>query len=696
MRGPFDVADFRFSLPANWTLQGGAEINLVASSFFASNITDLAALEQPGNYVGALLDVYFNGNLQQSIPLRTGEDISYQIPISVTDLESSSRDGSLEISFFLNASIDCDSDFHHTTVMISPDSLLIVDFLESALQQDLRRLPWPIYQARAQEQSPVFAVVPSSPSDDEMQAALITMATFGRMTRGDLPLTLISENELSDELLQQANIIFIGKPQAFSRIGEVNLPISFSGTGFSGIQPTDGILQQAVSPWNQTKTILVVSGNENEGVVKAAQALSTENILTGDSPSYSIVTQINPQTISGILASDAATITSTDVTLGELGYDTETLTGIGTQYLFLEFFIPPGQRVVESPALNLEFSHSTLIDSERSEGVVYINDVLVGGFKLLVEDSNAVTAEIQLPVGAFRSGVNSVDLAISLIPRDICSVGTLDGLWVTISQDSLLHLPLVQESNRDFSSQDLYSYPYPFASDPALDTTAFVLPENEREAWTIAGALAFDLGSQVAGPIFLFETAFDEQLPDSVRDQNLILIGQPINLSIVSELEQAMPAYFEAGSNIAILESQQVVYRISPDKDLGYLEVFPSPWAEGSLILGVFGTTPTGLINASLSLLQPNLLDVLRGNFATIDGEKSLIVDTRTGLGLGRISPELGTSVTVDDQPTQQPVVPAAGSPQDNKLLIMIGLIVTVALMVVIVIVAFWLRRRNL
>jgi hypothetical protein len=693
MHGPFDVDNFRFNLPATWLLQEGSQINLIASSYFASSNPSLAVSDQPGSYIGALLDVYFNGHLQKSIALKAGENVPYQVSVSQADLASTNQDGSLEISFYLNASLDCTLDSHHTTVVITSDSQIGANYTLTEPVPDLRRLPWPLYQARATVRGDAYVVVPSSPSSDEIQAALITMATFGRMTQRNLPLKLLSVDDLSNDIRQKADLIFVGKPEAFSMLPEVTFPVSFSSTGFADIQQDDGVVQQAISPWNNTKMILLISGNKDVGILKAARAFSTSSLITGDSPSYSIISKVNASTLSNILSVDAAPIQTSDVPLSDLGYKTETLSDIGTNYFTFRFIIPPGYKPAESPYLNLNFSHSTLINSERSEAVVFLNDVIVGGIKLSSDNSNSVSFDVKLPASAFHSGINTLDIAFSLIPSDECSAKNLDGLWVTVSEDSILHLPLVQAVNTGQFSLDLDSYPLPFSNDPSLGTTAFILPKGDRKAWETAGSVAFDLGGLAAGPIFQLETAFDGQIPDEAKKRNLILVGQPKDLTIVSEMKDSMPAYFEAGSNIAVLETQQVLYRVSPDKKLGYLELFPSLWTDNTVIFGIFGTTDDGISDALKALLTPKTHDVLRGDFITVDGDKPLIVDTRTGLGTGRLSPELGAVVATENLSTPVPLVKP--SPQNNKSQILLGLIGTGGLILVIALVALLLRRRN-
>jgi hypothetical protein len=173
------------------------------------------------------------------------------------------------------------------------------------------------------------------------------------------------------------------------------------------------------------------------------------------------------------------------------------------------------------------------------------------------------------------------------------------------------------------------------------------------------------------------------------------VIGEPKDLKIVSELKSALPAHFEIDSNIAVLDTQQVIYRISDEKSLGYLELFVSPWNEGSAILGVFGTTPDGLGYAGKALLDFKTRETLTGNFVTLDGDKAIVVDTQSGLGIGYFDPGVNPEVIVEDKPASS--VQEYESAQANlRQEVFYGIAGIVVLMAIVALVALMLRKRNM
>ncbi len=696
LHGPYDLSHLRFSLPANWAVQDGGSLNLMISAYYSGEIPTQNQ-GQPDSFLGALLDVSINGHLLQSVGLRAGDNIVYQVPMAPADLSSNRQDGTLDLTFFLDASVDCNYDYHHTTVMIARASQAVLPYSEIPLQMDLHRLPWPIYQEGLLASQSATVVVPAQASASELRAGLLTMASFGRMSASKLPLALISADELTDDIRNQSNLIIVGKASALPILANAALPVPIKDSRYNSadMQADDGVVQITASPWNSAKTLLLIGGNTDAGVVKAAQALSTGSLQTAGAPTYSIVAQVNPSNIN-VAGSEEAAASGDDWTFASLGYATETLNGPGTNWFSYTFTIPTGQVAAADPTLKLVYSNSALVDPQRSGADVYLNGDLGGSVRFAEDASSMVTASIVLPRSSTHPGRNRLDIAVTLIPRDVCSIFTFNGLWITIYPDSVLHLPLVPASATAFALEDLSAFPYPFANDPSLGSTVFVVPETDHNAWTAAGSLAYDLGTQAGGAVLAFGAAYSGQLNDTVKKQDLILVGMPKDIGILLEMKDSLPAYFDRGSNAAILPSQQVTYRISPTKDLGYLELLKSPFADGRAIIGVLGTTGNGVTSAAKAILAAAVRENLKGNFVTVDGDQTAVVDTRSGLGIGQLPSALGTSVAADVNPMAVTTGVAPFTPEAyTRQPILGGLIAVIVLIVGVLAVVFATQRRK-
>jgi hypothetical protein len=104
-------------------------------------------------------------------------------------------------------------------------------------------------------------------------------------------------------------------------------------------------------------------------------------------------------------------------------------------------------------------------------------------------------------------------------------------------------------------------------------------------------------------------------------------------MQIIKQMKDALPAPFEEGTNVAVVENQQVLYRFPADASLGFIELLTSPWNQDRMILAVVGTNQSGVQQSGLALTGL-LRSSLKGNFVLVNGETITVADTRTGLGL--------------------------------------------------------------
>ena len=702
LRGPYDAETFRFDLSPTFALREGY-LDLIITTFDTSasgggETSSESVADSVDGFSGVVLDVYFDDKLQQSVPLIKGEKITYTIEIDSADINSVVSTLPRKISFFLDAAIDCDIDQHNSVVIIDALSEVYFSYDEIPAELDLHQLPRPIYLERLNSSDKSYVVLPASPSSLEAQAGITVMATFGRITFGNLPLSLITEDQVTPDLLAASNLIFVGKTDSFLSVQDVFSPSQISNMQLlpPEFEEGDGGLKYLTSPWNPLKYILLVYGKSDEGVLKAAQALSTGNIQTGLSTDYSIVENVNSPLVSNVISDGALQVPSTDFTFADLGQDFLTVEDIGENYIEYEFVIPNGLIPTGSPYLQLQYSRSAFADASRSGIVVYLNEIKVGSVKFSTEETGHSIETIELPISAFRPGKNLLEIVFNLVPVDECSTINFSGssIWATVFPESLIHLPLVSGENTSSELGNISLFPYPFANDPSFSSTAFVLSVNDPGSVSEAGRVAYEMGRLVPGSILLPKVFFDTALPEDYRESNLIVIGEPAKLTFLEELKDSLPAYFEAGSNVAVLETQQVIYRISDGKALGYLELLASPWSPDLAILGIFGTNREGLA-ASVSAITGNgSRETFVGNFVTIDGDDSIIVDTRTGLGTGRVAPEIGAD-NVSQEEKQTDVKDFQADLDKQRQIILFALIGIVAVMVVVIILALRTRKKE-
>jgi hypothetical protein len=240
--------------------------------------------------------------------------------------------------------------------------------------------------------------------------------------------------------------------------------------------------------------------------------------------------------------------------------------------------------------------------------------------------------------------------------------------------------------------QNLSVYPYPFVNIPTLSNTAFILDSNNPASWAAASQIAFGLGDRVRGAVIDLTVAFDDAVPEETRgNYDLILVGLPSELTLISELKDTLPAPFEDGKNVPVVDNQQVSYRFPPETSLGYLQLLTSPWNPAHTILTVVGSTNDGVQMAGNALIDPLQRSRLAGNLAMVSAETISVVDTRTGLGMGGIA----ENPDVISEPVSPETNPSLSVPAARPAWILPAVGVLVFLIIVVLIAALISSRRD-
>ncbi len=652
LNGPFDSARVQFAIPSTWLLQDGASLNLVISGSFTSTAQNQS--EAQGS--GASLEISMNGEVIDTLFINwtDPQTVALQIPAAV--LMSPRVDGRHVLDFSLDASIDCRFP-HETSIVIMANSAVYLPHVNVAPKTNLNLLPAPIYQRYAFQVEPALLVVPPQPTADEIKAAMIIAAGFGRMSSGELALPVFPYNSLTDEQKSNSHLVFVGKPSSLQVLGQVNFPVGLTQQGLSspGSQPDDGYIQMAVSPWNSARVVLYAGGNTDIGVVKAAQAISSGKVQPGASPNLTVISQVDPTVtqISSVLE---------DSTFTSLGYPTQTISGYGSGSNDYTFFIQPGQTVGDGAYANLIYNHSALLDYNTSSLVVSLNGQQIGSGRFTEATAATTnTLKVDIPSELVRIGENRLTLDVQLMPVNYCSGAAGNTLWVSVSNLSSIHLSLIPAAvNLSNQLVSLTQYDVPFLSSPTLDSVGLILDPSNPVGWSIAAALVSELGRQSSGIVLNPEVAFSDSVSDDfLKDNDLIVIGRPSKIPLVASMADVMPAPFEANNDLALERNMAVTYRLPSGSSLGYIEMFNSPFNDSRVVLTVLGSTEEGLMWSGNALTISQLRRNLSGNYAVIHQDQILTTDTRIGSG-----PNLSATAV----PGALPTIPSISEPPASEI----------------------------
>lgn len=684
--GPYDSRSVIFSLPADWKLSTGNLIELSFSVAFNSIVQDQVRVDD------STLTVYLQNTLLGVIPLNQLGEKSISFPIPLELLESQGNDQNPYLYFVLESGFLCNLD-QHTTVFIHPNSRLIIPHELVKPDTNLQKFPSPIIQNSFVPDSAIL-VVPDKPTAVEMEAALIISAGLNNLSSNTLTLDLTKESMLTEEQRNTNSIIFIGNVASLSTLEKLKLPMPVINSQFenTGGNKDDGVIQMINSPWNNSRAILIVSGNSEVGTKKAAQAISTGIIQSNKTANLAVIDKVQ---LNENLAPQGV-----DRTLTEMGYDATLFQNRGVGSTQYTFNIPTGYTVTSDAYFDLIYGNSALLDFKRSGIIVRLNNRPIGSVLMSADTARLATntSRITIPAAAITTGRNVLDITSNLFPIDDCTPpGVNQGIWANIWPESFLHLPLTTVSVTPTSTQkNLGSYLKDFIYNPILNDTAFVLPTNNLDAWRVAVQLAGNLGNEANGTAVDLTVFYGDAIPVTVRQNyNFIVIGQPSEIPILQDMNSNLPVPFIANSDVPYSTNPQVTYRIPRETPLGFLEILPSQWNPQKVVLAVLGNSKQGVNWAITALIDPTLTTILSGNFAVVNDRQILNTDTNL------ITIDSGTVPEQNPVETSMPVPETPAQVQTsatNLGWVLPALEISVVLIILIiatVVLGSWSRKRT-
>lgn len=611
---PFDVTNVLFSAPLSWKLIPGGNVELHFDVFLSG--ADFNKIVNTQNPYGGNMIVTLNGQLIDSIPLDGIGSHTARLEIPANALTSNREDGRHHLIISLDAGFSCDYDIN-ARVVIKPTSFFDLVFEESSPELNLSRLPAPFYRDNSFIPDSTLVVISDDPSASEIQAALNVMAGFGSMIGTDYNMELINISQLAGMDTSLYHMIFVGIPDQFDVLSNVNFQIPMTNGQFVNLPPAsndDGIVQLALSPWNPNKAIMLVSGNSDEAVVKSGQAVSSGRIFVYENPTLAFVSNVQ-------ILSETLPIVE-DFTFENLGYVTETLSGVGGSSEEYLFYVSKEQVLTKEGYVDLLYYHSGLLDYGISSFSVNLNGQAISSAPFGEESEQVATLPIKIPPGILRFGENRLEVRASMIVLPSCDTSGFSDPWFTVSNQSSVHLPVATGTSlAEPLLKDLRFFPELFVTHSDLGDIAFIFPKSDIASWKIAGNLAYSLGEQFNPLIANLQAAFADDVPQDIHDtKSMIILGLASEVPFLAEFNNALPAPFDLSDNTASERQMQVVYRIPEGVSVGYLQLMLSPYNVEKSILVVSGNNRNGVNLAGNGLLQDELQSQLAGVFAVTNG----------------------------------------------------------------------------
>jgi hypothetical protein len=638
--GPFSTVTVKYSIPENWKLVPGGVISLrftmtVSNSGNGTNM--------PDRIHGTLLVMMNNKTIETIFLDKVGE---YNLNIPVTDLEALeplNLNGEHELRLILDSSISCNYGDVQTTVLINPVSSMTFEHQETSPMIDLSVFPRPIYQPNSIFATQMMIVIPDNPTAANLQGVMDLITGLGSQTEGKLVLSIKTAKDLTDTDKKSNNLLFIGPLSSFPMLNTLTWPLPVKDGSFAlgDKHKDDGVILMALSPWNSSKVAMLVTANSDADVKKAAQAASTGRIITSGRPDVSLVAEVNPEKKSFPFVQDQ--------TFSDLGYQTQTFNQMGENYALLKFYISPEQAATSEAYIDLVTSHSQLLNLDGTSVTVLLNNEIISGESFAKDTEQVKTTHIKILPSLLRPGENLLEISANLVPYYSCYSVDTTSAWITISNTSLIHIPVATENESKIKfAKTLKDYPEFYFADPTFENLSMVLARNDFTSVEAAARIAYYLGASSNSSFANLSVVFADAVTDDIlKKDSLIVIGRASTLPILSKFNKDLPAPFDTSTDQAKQDVMLVNYSLPEGVNVGYIQLLKSPWNEDNMIITVTGNTQLGIPMAAKAMDNDVMSVQLTGNFAIISGTQILSTNTDLGSSREALAGGVPNSVTV-------------------------------------------------
>ena len=528
------------------------------------------------------------------------------------------NDYSIRIQHFIGEGDAFDEDFcdYEGILTIKDDSSINVTFDEIGARRNLADFPRPLVQDTFLPETLHF-ILPNDYTEGDLAALITAASAVGRGTFGNLKFNVVTASQITSNMLQGSNAIVIGKPDSNAFLedlyadGLMPTELSSDGASILGLSgQDDGILQLIASNQDTKNSFLIVSGNTDQGFLKAAQALSDPPVgMSGTMFVVRADLELTPEDTQEEVFSKR---------FSELGFTDRVIYGIGREQNYLTFFVPRDWNIHDDSMITLNYAHSGDISYPHSALNVYLNGVPIAD---AVIDERVGEKQIEIPLENENILIGSQNiLQFETVIQQYLDCAPYDprSSWVVIRDSSILHLP----HSKITDPEGLPPVVHPLYHLVTVPKILFSLPqEPSSDELNSIAQLSYTLGRRLLDN----QTGIDFSVnldpdfdPSTLENTSMILVGKPTTNALIAEINDALPQPFVSGEDALTPKQLAGQYRIQEDVSIGLIQAFPSTWDPFSSVTVITGTTDEGLKWALDAVIDEDIYWAMSGDIVFV------------------------------------------------------------------------------
>jgi cellulose synthase (UDP-forming) len=456
--------------------------------------------------------------------------------------EMLSHDNELTFEFVGHYALKCE-DPSYSTLWSQIDPASTIELVGSVLplQNDLKMLPLPFYDAAVNLHPIIPIAFLTQPSTKALQAAGIIASWFGILT-DSRPVRF----PVSVGTIPSGNAIVIGENAA-------SLPTSLQMTPSSGPN-----IAMRVNPSDPSSKVLVLTGDTADDLLTAAMALALQrDLLQGEQvriPSLRMPTAREPD--------DAPRWLSTERInrIGDMNPPTDLQTD-GSDPIAVSMRLPPDlyYGAKRNLGFHVSYRYNAIPLSNESTLQMYLNDAYSSSIPLPHTDKDSAQLDtiVPMPISDMRPFSNSLLMRFlfQLAKKGECQDAAPTNLQGAILKDSYLDIRNIPHWAVLPNLEIFANAGYPFTRRADLADTGIVLPDNAApEELELYLTLMGHFGAQTGYPVLnVTVTNGDGMKADSQKDY--LVLGTVDDQPALGRLNPSLPVMVD-GSGLHIQDTQ--------------------------------------------------------------------------------------------------------------------------------------------
>lgn len=540
-----------------------------------------------------------------------GQNATWNIPIPAELIEGKEGISIKLLSYLRVTTTDICQDASNpaTWVRVGSRSRIMLNYNKINQLPDLSTFPHPFIQNTGLSKDRILLAVASDASAAETSSAAYLSSVLGaRASWRGLELIISTIDSLTEFSAATYQVVLVGTQKKLMAQSAIN---AFLPTELKNLNTDTGVIYTMPSPWGNEKALLVVSGESEIGLDRAIKAL-TNKAFAKLARGNLVLISSDPEDAS----TQEQNINWKNITLTNLGYSDQIVSGVGKHIVRVEAYLQPGS-IPNQAVFHVIFSHSPFISTDRAYLTLWANKQPVSGIYLSEKNEQRSSWDVTIPVEDIEVGLNVFEFIFDLQLQDEarCDEFYFDKAWASLHAESALEISPSTNNIRP----TLDGLPVPFG-----DAALVILPENPSEqekaaVFQVLKALGQLLGERVANLNIL---SANTVTPDQLKNSHLILIGHPQTNPLIDEVLKQAPIQIDSkGRKIT---SDVVKLELIDYTKVGMIEVLPSPWNNAFSVMLVTGTDDESVGFASNMLVNDANRARLTGDVAILDGNGNL------------------------------------------------------------------------